>query len=173
MGSLSYTIGNWTIESTETDSISTPKNVPVADLKFSTDYSVKSGGTSTDTKIVNTTSTSLLPCEEIAYGRQDIGNIYDSSRFSVPAAERLTVQQGIRLRIRVDELLNATNSVSGAELKVPLAAWINIDVPKSSVVNAAAMNWILRRVVSACLVTAGVGSTLLLNMARGDLDPTR
>lgn len=173
MPKLNYQVGNWTIVSTEADTISTAKTVSVADLKYATDFSVKSGGNSTDTRIVNTTTDGLVINEEIAYGRQDISDIYKTSRFSCPTVSKIPVIEGSRIRIRVDELLKATNSVTGQECVIPCAAWLNLDLPKSNLANADLVDWLFKRLIASALDTGKTDASLLVKMARGDLDPTK
>lgn len=166
---MSYTVGNWTVESLTTDSISSPKSLSLPDLDYANDYHVVQQRP-TEIRLANNTSNGLLPMEVLRYGRQAENNVY--AGFDVSAAQQLNVRDGIVLTCEVKYLLKATNTVSGAEALLPMRGWINLKVPTVDLVSTSALTELLNRTCAAALGTGQTDGSLVANMARGDLDPT-
>lgn len=167
---MSYTIGNWTISSLTTDSISTPKTPSIPDLDYADDF-VVTESSKTDVQLANTTGAGIQPVEYLRYGRTPVSNIY--SQFSVPTANQTPVKGGVRTLQEVRYLLKATNSVSGAEILLPMRGWICLEVPTADFISSTAISELLARTIAAAYPTGGVTGALVTDVARGDLDPTR
>jgi hypothetical protein len=164
-----YTTGNWSVEQLTTDSITEPKNLPVVDLSYASDYTVVSDEPA-EARLANVTGAGLSPVEYLRYGRRTVKDVYNS--FDVPEASRCNITEGVRTLHEVKYLLKATNSVSGQELLLPFRGWIALEAPTVDFVKPEALELLLKRTVGAALATGSVDGTLVTHVARGDLDPT-
>lgn len=167
---MSYTVGNWTVESLTTDSISTAKSLSIVDLDYASDFSVTKRGTDI-TEIANLTSTGLQPAEHIRYGRSRVKDVYDT--FSdVPSIQRSNITEGAQTLVELRYLLKATNSVSGEEILLPMKGWLCLRVPVMDLVSTQALTDLLKRTISAAFATGSTDGSLITKVVRGDLDPT-
>lgn len=166
--SLSYTVGNWTVESHETDSISTTKNIAVADLDYSHDYSLQSD-TGSEVRLLNTSGSTLEPVERLRYAKEKVNDIYRN--LDTLKASQLPSPVGTRLLAEGIYLLSASNTVSGAELTVPIRVWTCIETSTHNTITSQALEWALKRHVSSVFGTGETNGAMLTRMARGDLNP--
>lgn len=170
MSNLNYTVGNWTVASHEADTISTTKTVAIPDLDFAHDFSVSSE-TAKGTDLLNTSGTALEPVERLRYFRDKIADIYRT--LDIASVAKLPSSAGIRVSAENTEILGLTNSVTGAELDVPIRVWTCIESSTHTAITGAALLWALLRHFS-CLFDTGVTSdTMLVKLFRGDTDPTK
>lgn len=166
--SLSYTVGNWTVASHEQDTISNTKNIAVADLDYAHDYSLKSD-TGSQVSLLNTSGSALEPVERLRYGKERVNDLYRN--LDTLKVSQLPSPVGIRLLAEGTYLLSASNSVSGAELTVPIRVWTCIETSTHNTVTTAALEWALKRHISSLFGTGETNGTMLTRMARGDLNP--
>lgn len=166
--SLSYIIGDWTIVDQITDTISTPKNLPLPDLDFASDFAVSNNGTAEAT-LTNITGTSLESPESIRYARTTVSDVYSGS--DIPSSQRHAVKTGVRTLCEVKFTLKATNSTSGAEVFLPLKGWVCLQVPTVNLITGAAVTYALQRAVASAFNTGVVTNTREVEVARGDLIP--
>lgn len=167
--SLSYTTGNWTVESHEVDSISGTKNVAVPDLSYATDYSVTSN-TGSEVRLMNTSGTALEPVERLRYGKDRVADIYRN--LDTLKVSQLPSPVGIRLLAESTFILSATNSVTGQELEVPIRVWTCIETSTHNAITGEALEYATKRHIASLFATGSVDATMLTRMARGDLNPT-
>jgi transglutaminase-like putative cysteine protease len=165
---MSYTVGNWTVASLTTDTISTAKTPSVPDLSYSSDYTVIEDEP-TQARLANITGSGLTPVEYLRYGRTSVNDVYTS--FDVPASQQLPNKRGIRTLQEVRYVLKATNSVSGAEVLLPMRGWICLEAPTADIVAPAALTELLMRTISASFGTGKTDGSQAISVARGDLIP--
>jgi hypothetical protein len=165
---MSYTVGNWTVDSLTTDSISTAKTPSVPDLDYGNDYTVISDEP-TEARLANTTGSGLMPAEYLRYGRTNVNDAY--AQFDVPMQQQLPNKRGVRTLCEVQYLLKATNSVSGAEYLLPMRGWICLQTPTADMVAPQALKDLLKRTIAAAFGTGEVSGTMAIDVARGDLIP--
>lgn len=170
---MSYTVGNWTIDLPVTDTISTPKNLPVPDLSYSADFSA--GGTPSVQAdqvqtIINTTGAQLLTAETIEYALSKLSNVYGGS--GIPASLQADIKSGRKIVVKSRENLHAVNSVSGEEIIFPLDTWTVVRVPDLNLLTPTIVVDMVKRHVAAMLPTGAVTGGLLAELCRGDLNPT-
>jgi transglutaminase-like putative cysteine protease len=165
---MSYTIGNWTVASLTTDTISTAKTPSVPDLSYSADYTVVEDEP-TQARLANVTGSGLTPVEYLRYGRTNVNDVYQS--FDVPMSQQLPNKRGVRTLQEVRYVLKATNSISGAEVLLPMRGWICLEVPTADMVAPAALNELLQRTIAASFATGKVDGSQATAVARGDLIP--
>jgi hypothetical protein len=168
--SLNYSVGNWTVASNEVDSISTTKSLALPDLDFSHDFSVVAG-TSSESRLLNTSGTSLEPVEKLRYGRERVADIYRT--IGTLKANQLPSPVGARVLAESTEILSASNSVSGAELEFPIRVWTCVESSTHNVVTGTALLWALKRHIASMFLTGQVDDEMLIRLFRGDLDPTK
>lgn len=168
--SLSYTVGNWSVASHEVDTITTPKSLSIPDLDFAVDYSVASDKGS-DTSITNVTGTALEPVEKLRYAKEKVNDVYRT--VDTLKANQLPSPVGARVLAEATEIISATNTVSGAELEIPIRVWTCIESSTHNAVTGAALLWALKRHVAQLFETGSVDESLLVELFRGDLDPTK
>lgn len=166
---MSYTVGNWTVESHEVDSISSTKNVVVPDLDYAHDYSVVDG-TSSEVNLLNTSGTALEPVEHMRFAREKVNDIY--RKLPTLKIAQLPSPVGIRLLQENIFILSADNSVSGEELSVPIRVWTCMETSTHNAITGQALEWALKRHQASLYATGTTDSTMLVRMARGDLNPT-
>lgn len=166
---LSYTVGSWTITDQVTDTVSTPKNLPVPDLTYGTDYAVSKNDTE-EAVLVNITGASLASPESIRYGKSIVSDVYSGS--DIPASQRHAVKSGVRTLSEVRFQLKAVNSVSGQEIFLPIRGWICLQLPTVNLITGSAVTYALARAVASSLNTGVVTNTREVEVARGDLIPT-
>lgn len=166
--SLSYTVGDWTVVSQVTDSISTAKNFSIPDLDYGSDFSVSSNGVS-EAVLTNVTGASLQSPESIRYARTPIADVYTNS--DIPTSQRHAVKAGVRTLCEVKFNLLATNSTSGAEVFMPIKGWVCLQVPTANLITGTAVTYALQRAVASAFNTGVVTNTREVEVARGDLIP--
>lgn len=167
--SLSYTVGNWSVASHEVDTITTPKNLSIPDLDYAVDYSVASEK-GNDTSITNTTGTALEPVEKLRYAKEKVNDIYRNT--NTLKAAQLPSPIGARVLAEATEIISATNTVSGAEMEIPIRVWTCIESSTHNAVTGQALLWALKRHVAQLFQTGAVDEALLVELFRGDLNPT-
>lgn len=170
---MSYTNGNWTIESPYNDSISTPKSLSIPDIAWASDFSV--GGNKTlqgekSSVLTNTTGGDLLSQEtvELALTRQN--NVYVNT--SIPTGLSAGVRSGRKLAVKDTVIYTATNSVSGDEILFPMTAWHVFVVPDLNLVPESLFSDFVARQTALLYPTGGTGIALMKNLLRGDTNPT-
>lgn len=168
--SLNYTVGNWTVVSNEVDSISTTKSLALPDLDYAHDYSVVTDSSS-ESRLLNTSGTSLEPVEKLRYGRERVSDIYRT--LNTLKANQLPSPVGARVLAESIEILSASNGVSGAELEFPIRIWTCVESSTHNVVTGQALLWALKRHIATLFTTGAVDSDMLVRLFRGDLDPTK
>jgi hypothetical protein len=168
--SLSYTVGNWTVASHENDTISDAKQLAIPDLDYAHDYSVaKESGN--DTRIINTTGGTLEPVEKLRYAKERVADIYRTTE--TLKANQLPSSVGARVLAENTEIISASNSVSGAELEIPIRIWTCVESSTHNAVTGEALLWALKRHVAMLFATGNVTDAQLIKLFRGDLDPTQ
>lgn len=166
---MSYTIGNWSVESLTTDSITTPKSLSIVDLSYAADYTVTEKSPS-EVRLANVTGGSLISPEQLRYGRSRVANVYNNT--DVPETMMCNVRSGVRTLHEVKYLLKATNSVSGQELLLPMRGWMCLEVPTVDFITPSALEDLVKRTVAAAFATGSTDGSLVTDVARGDLDPS-
>jgi hypothetical protein len=170
MSQLNYTVGNWTVASHEVDTISATKTVAIPDLDFAHDFSV-SAETAKGTDLLNTSGTALEPVERLRYFVDKVADIYRTT--DVAAAAKLPSSAGKRISAENTEVLSLANSVSGAELDVPIRIWTCVESSTHQAITGTALLWALLRHFSALFDTGSTSDNMLVKLFRGDTDPTR
>lgn len=171
MSSLHYTVGNWTVDSGETDSISTTKSLALPDLDYASDFSSNGEGKDGKTVIINTTGGTLNPIERLRYSKERVNDIYKS--YDVLRSNQLPTPVGARVLAESVELIHAANSTSGAELDIPIRVWTCVESSTHNTITGDALLWALKRHIAAMFGTGSVSSEMLIQLFRGDLDPTK
>lgn len=166
---MNYTIGNWTVESMTTDSISTAKTPSIVDLDYTNDFSLISEKP-TEVRLANLTGASLSPVEDIRYARQKVDDIYYLDP-SIDPGNRANAKSGTSLLTELTFQLKATNTVSGEEILLPMRGRVVLVAPTVGFIGPNALKYLLLRTMSAAFGTGEVLGTQVVNMARGDLDP--
>lgn len=170
MSNLNYTVGNWTVVSSENDTISTPKQLAIPDLDFASDYSV-ANESGKETRIINTTGGALEPVEKLRYAKERVADIYRNTE--TLKANQLPSPVGARVLAEGTEMISASNSVSGAEYEIPLRIWTCIESSTHNAITGEALLWALKRHIAQLFSTGEVDAELLVKLFRGDLDPTK
>lgn len=165
---MNYTIGNWSVSSLTTDTITTAKNLAVTDLDYVHDYA-ESGQTSEEATMSNVTGTSFITPEKLRYAKSSVADIYVGT--DVPTLNRFAAKSGIRTLAEVRLNIQAVNSVSGEEVLLPMKGWICLQLPNASIVTDAAIEYLLKRTVSCALDTGKVNAAREAEIARGALLP--
>lgn len=168
--SLNYNVGNWTVVSNEVDTISAPKSLAIPDLDFAHDFSVVNDSAS-EARLLNTSGTALEPVEKLRYAKETVNDIYRT--IGTLKANQLPSPKGARVLAESTELLSATNSVSGAELVVPVRVWTVIESSTHNTVTGEALLWALKRHIAQLFGTGEVNENMIVRLFRGDLDPTK
>jgi hypothetical protein len=70
-------------------------------------------------------------------------------------------------------VISLANSVSGAELEVPIRIWTCVESSTHQAITGAALLWALLRHFSALFDTGSTNDNMLVKLFRGDTDPTR
>jgi hypothetical protein len=164
-----YTTGNWSVEQLTTDSITTPKDLSIVDLDYSNDFTVVSEKP-TEVILANTTGEGFIPVEHIRYGRRPLADIYGNFP-DVASGQRTPVKDGYRCMTEVKYLLKATNTVSGQEILLPFRSWISYDIPMVDFVKPQAVELLVKRTIASAFATGKVDDTMIVDIARGDLNP--
>lgn len=165
---LSYTVGSWTITDLVTDTVSAPKNLPVPDLTYASDFAVSKNDPA-EAVLVNVTGASLASPESIRYAKTNINDVYVGT--DIPSAQRSAVKSGVRTLCEVRFQLKAVNSVSGSEIFLPFRGWVCLQLPTANIVTGAAVTYALQRAVASTLKTGVVTNSREIEVARGDLIP--
>jgi hypothetical protein len=170
---MAYTIGNWTVESLTSDTISSTKNLPIPDLDFASDYTVAKDG-SEEVLLINKTGSSLKPVEMIRYTRRRVPDVYKSglsANLDTCGSQRANCTEGISAYAELAYVLKATNSVSGEEIVLPMRGSIAFTVPTVDFVSPAALEQLVKRSIATMFATGTVDGTMATDIARGDLNP--
>lgn len=167
---ISYTIGQWTVQSHEVDSISATKNVAVPDVDYVHDFTLASSD-ATSARLINTSGSGLESTERIGYQKARVDDIY--RKVATLKSNQLPSPVGARISVETTEILSATHATTGAELSIPIRIWTCMESSTHNTVTGAALLWALKRHLSHWLGTGTVDEALLIRLFRGDLDPTR
>lgn len=165
---MNYTIGNWSVSSLTTDTISATKNVAVTDLDYAHDYA-ESSSTADEATMSNTTGSSFVTPEKLRYARSTVNDIYAGT--DVPTLNRFAAKTGLRTLSEIRFNVQAVNSVSGEEVLLPMKGWICLQLPNASIVTDAAVLYLLKRTISCALNTGAVDASREAEIARGALLP--
>lgn len=165
---LNYTTGHWTVKSQVTDTIATAKTLSISDLDYAHDYA-RTEDEPDEAKVANITSATLKPAEVLRFARTDIKNVYANS--DVPSTSQVEAKGGVRTLVEADVQLSAVNSVSGAELTVPVRAWVCVQVPTASFVSSAVMEYTLGRALAGLFSTGSTSISREEDILRGSLLP--
>jgi hypothetical protein len=168
MGSLSYTIGNWTVASNESDTISTPKTLTIPDLDYASDFSL-SQDKGKEAIILNVTGGTLEPVERLRYAKEKVNDIYRTTE--TLKSNQLPSPIGARILAESLEIVKATNSINAAEYDIPLRVWTCVESSTHNAVTGAALLWALKRHFAAMFGTGVVTEDMLIALFRGDLNP--
>lgn len=163
-----YTIGNWTVSSLYHDTVTATKNIAVADLSYTTDYT-KVTDEPDEAVIGNTTSTELTSPESIRYGVSQVANVYTGT--STDATSQFPSRKGVQILVEINENYRAVNSVTGQEVDLPCKGRIVLRVPSNSAVNATLLQDLLTRTIAAAFATGKITSSRVVELARGSLLP--
>lgn len=163
-----YVSGNWTVAIQIADSIATPKNIVVTDLKYSTDFG-KSEDEPEEAVVRNTTSALMCPPEQIRYGRKDVANIYSGT--NIKTVNQPADKSGVQAMVEIKLNLHATNSVSGAEVDLPFTVRTVMVAPAASCVTDEAVDFALKRGIAALFNTGKADSSRIKQIIRGSLIP--
>lgn len=180
-----YVTGNWTVDEkvglTPTSTYeSGTKTVTVHNINWPADFSFAGDTSKADGKVYRCTKNTgrgqnLVYTLKVSY----IQDIYDSivngkdAPFKKTPITKLTKHGGYQIQIRVDTLLNASNSATGEEGDLPLSGWQVVRIPD----HPAAINTAYRYLSSLLmggqtLVDSTVLSGLIEDAMAGDLNPT-
>lgn len=165
---MNYTVGNWTVTSLTTDTITAAKTISIPDLDYSADF-VKTEDEPTEGKIANTTGSDLSSPEVIRYAKTAVADVYNNTNIAV--SERLPVRAGVRTLNEVTLVLTATNSVSGAEIRIPLRGWCCFQIPTASVVTPDAVKYLMQRTFASSYNKGSVTEDRIVDVAKGALLP--
>lgn len=165
---MQYTIGDWTVSSLTTDTVTTTKNITVPDLDYKADYSI-SKDSPEEAILINTTGASLTSPESIRYANTKISNVYVGSE--IPTIQQHPIKGGVRTLCELRTTLSATNSVSGLEVELPLKGWVCLQVPTVNLVTKQAVEYLLCRALSTAFNTGATDGTREVEVARRDLIP--
>lgn len=165
---LPYTTGDWTVSAQRTDTIATPKNIGIPDLKWSVDYAKVIDGT-TEAKVANVTGADLLSHESVRFARSDVANIY--SGVSVDSALQLSQKKGVQVMAEIDCSYKAANSVTGNEYDLPCKGRIVLRVPAFTCVTENLVTDLLIRTIASAFGTGAVNADRIMELIRGSLLP--
>lgn len=163
-----YTIGNWTVSDLVADTITTPKNISVPDLKYATDYTTVLDGAE-EAKIANTTGPDLLSHENIRFARSEVTNIYTG--VNSDSAMVLPQKKGVQVMCELSSVYRAANSVSGNEYDLPCKGRIVLRFPASTCVTEELVTDLLVRTIASTFGTGAVNADRIMDMAMGALLP--
>lgn len=163
-----YTIGDFTVSDLVTDTIATPKNISVPDLKYATDYT-KVLDASEEAKIANTTGPDLLSHENIRFARSEVSNIYVG--VNSDSAMVLPQKKGVQVMCELSNTYRAANSVSGNEYDLPCKGRIVLRFPASTCVTEALVTDLLVRTIAAAFGTGATNASRIMDLAMGALLP--
>lgn len=171
---MAYTIGNWTVDSLTSDSISAPKNLPIPDLDWEHDFHLLRSS-SEEAVLINKTGSSLKPVEMVRFTRRPVVDVYKSglsAQLDMCGAQKANCTNGVNAYAELAYMLKATNSVSGEEVLLPMRGSIAFTVPTIDFISPAALEALVKRSIATLFQTGKVDGSLATNIARGDLDPT-
>lgn len=165
-----YTKGNWTVSEMITPASSTAITPSVATVTRA-EYSAKSND-GNEAVLVNNTGSGLIVPEQLRFGVNSVRDVYNGS--GVAAASQLISKVGMRMLQEIRVNLSAVNSVNGDEKIIPQRAWLMYETPQSDIIDAAAIEYTLKRLLGAAImgVSGHTFADRVLAMARGDLDPS-
>jgi hypothetical protein len=164
-----YTVGNWTIDQQVTDTISTPKTLSIPDLDYVNDFTVVKKPLVGDVRLANTTAVALQSQEHLEYGVSPVANVYLQT--DIAGAEQHPVKTGKKAVIKSSPIYQATNSVSGETLMLPLEIWTVMKVPECNLVTSQMVLDAVLRHISALFPTGAVDGSLITSVLRGDVNP--
>lgn len=165
---MNYTTGNWTVSDLVADSSTTTKNIAVPDLTWS-DYA-KTQDEPNEAILANATSVEVISPESVRFCSTKVNNVYNKRNIDVNA--QAPVKSGVQVMSELKFNLRAVNSVSGQEIDLPFTGRIVLMVPSYQAVNSTAIEYALKRTISAAFNdSSDVSAARILELARGSLIP--
>lgn len=165
---MNYTNGNWTVSSLTTDTIATAKSISLTDVDFSNDF-VKSMDEPNEGKLVNSTSTGIIPVESVRFARTEVSDIYNN--IGIPGTAKFPTKSGVRVLCELVTSMKAVNSVSGDEYLIPIKAWTCVQVPSTDVISSTAVEYALKRQFAVCFDTKATSASRIVDIAKGAVLP--
>lgn len=167
--SVNYKIGNWTVSSDYTDTVTATKSLALPDLSYKVNFAKKEdlpGSAS----ITNATSTGMTPSETIKFGQSTVTNIYTNT--DVDAVSCSPSKRGVQVMAEITENYKAVNSVTGDEIILPCKGRVVLRFPSMSCVNNALISDLFARTVSSALNTGMTDASRIVEIAKGSLLPS-
>lgn len=151
-----------------TDAVATPKNLPIVDLSYATNFAVNQYQPD-KVELVNITSP-MDQLEYIRYQCQPVADVYKGTSID-PSAYSLS-RKGIAVAAVVRDTLRVTDSADSTfVLDLPVKASLSLTLPQSTYLTGALVQQLLTRVVSAWFETGAVDSDRIMAMVRGSMKP--
>lgn len=170
---MAITNGNWSVVPNYTDTITSTKNLPLPDLDYAVDYSVRNQKNG-ETVIINKTGASVAPIEMIRYAQSRVANVYESGLIrdlNIAPSAQSNCAEGIKVYSEIATTFKATNTVSGEEITLPFRVSVAAVTPSTDIVPSAAYVQAVIRGLSTMFGTGEVDGTLAKSLARGDTNP--
>lgn len=162
---VNYTQGNWTVTSKVPDSTKTAIDVKLPRLDTST-YAIVTDEPN-DVRYEDTNSSGLASCEQLRFGRTDIKDVYSTD--TTPFEYQMTGRAGEQALVELTTHYHATNSVSGAEVDVPIKTWLVIKCPTSELVTANVVEDAVFKLMGTLFGDSGTTVSRLTDIIRGKM----
>lgn len=168
----SYTQRGWAVAQKSVDTVTSTcpnatKNITVANLNWSTDYSTKSESAS-ECEVINITGTSLTAPAIVRIGYKDIKDVYANTRLT---PTKLANKAGVQVMVSLEELYSASNTTTGEEGDLPVKAWLCLCMPTHPSANTTLLESSIKRTLGALFATDATDTSLLQHIIRQKLNP--
>lgn len=162
---VSYTQGNWTVTSKVPDSTQTALTITAPQLDPSC-YAI-SMDEPDDVRYNDVTSSGLASSETLRYGRSDIKDVYSTD--TTPSEFQMSGKAGEQALVELTTHYHATNSVSGAEVDIPLKTWVVVKCPTNELVTSKLVNDAMLKLIGMLFSNDGTTLDRLTDIIRGKL----
>lgn len=152
-----------------TDTVATPKNLPVPDLSYGVDFRVKSE-TANEVVITNVTSPIDRP-EQLRFGYSEIKDVYANT--SVDPSVYSNSRKGVQILCQVTDVYSVSDTVDATyRVDLPVSCHVVVKIPACELITPDQIKALVFRSVSGMFETGQVTSARLNSMFRGSLTPT-
>lgn len=138
-----------------------------ANTNYGVDFAEKER-TSGESKITNITAANDRP-ENIRIAYSEVKNIYANS--GIEAVNQAPSTKGFSLVSQITEVGRVTESVTGATYDLPISAHIVIKAPNDSLITAAVIETVLKRLLSSLYNDNVTTTTRLAELMKGAVTP--
>lgn len=153
-----------------TDKVTTPKNIAIPDLSYSSDFAV-TRETPDEVILTNRTSPIDQP-ETLRFGYQTISNVYSNT--GIDPSYMSVTRRGINLLAQVNDIFRISGDLGDANMSIidlPISAHIVLKTPLSQYITAQVCLQVIDRARASLCDTGSTGESRLEAMLRHALTP--